>query len=81
MLIHHQVVPPRIHNLERLHELLRTVRPTVALDVEELRLLTDIGMATRYPGEEADRSDAAQVVATCERVRAALLSLIDDGSP
>ena len=79
VLIHHDIAPPRIHNLERLCELLLKVSPTVVLDVEELRLLTNVGMATRYPGEEADRDDAAQAVAICECLREALLKLIDEG--
>jgi hypothetical protein len=58
-----------------LHELLLEACPTVALDVEGLRLLTNAGMATRYPGEEADRDDAAQALAMCERVRHELLGL------
>ena len=80
VLIHNDVVPPRIHNLEHLHELLLKVCPTVTLDIEELRLLTNVGMATRYPGEEADRDDAAQAVVICERLRKALLKLIDEGN-
>jgi len=78
VLIHHEVAPPRIHNLERLHELLLKVCPVVVLDVEGLRLLTNVGMATRYPGEEADRDDAAQAMAVCTRLREALLKLIDE---
>lgn len=80
VLIHHDVAPPRIHNLERLHDLLLKVCPTVVLDIEALRLLTNVGMATRYPGEEADREDAAQAVAICERLRETLLKLIDESN-
>ena len=79
VLIHHDVAPPRIHNLERLHELLLRVCPAVVLDIEGLRLLTNVGMATRYPGEEADRDDAAHAMAIGTRLRDALLKLIDEG--
>jgi HEPN domain-containing protein len=78
VLIHNDVAPPRIHNLERLHEMLLTVCPGVVLDVEELRLLTNVGMATRYPGEEADHDDAAQALSICTRLREGLLKLIEE---
>lgn len=80
VLIHHHVVPPRIHNLERLHELLLKVCPAVELNAAELRLLTNVGMAARYPGEEPDRDDAVQAVAICEGMRESLLKLIDESN-
>jgi len=76
VLIHNSVDPPRIHNLERLYELLQSVCPDVMLDIEELRDLTGVGMAVRYPGEAADREDAAKALATCERLREALKKLL-----
>lgn len=80
VLIHHDIAPPRIHDLERLGELLQKVCPSTALDVGELRLLTTVGMATRYPGEEADHEDAAQAVEIGGRLREALIKLIDKGN-
>jgi len=76
VLIQADVQPPKIHNLERLYEMLLTVQRGVALDVEELRMLTSVGMSTRYPGEEADREDASQAMAICTRLRELLLKLI-----
>jgi HEPN domain-containing protein len=79
VLIHNSVDPPRIHNLERLYESLQSVCPNVTLDIEELRDLTGVGMAVRYPGEAADREDAAKALAICEGLRDALKKLLYNG--
>ena len=76
LLIHHSVAPPRIHNLERLYELLTPLYPEVELDVDELRELTGVGMAARYPSDPADREDAGQAVAICQRMREKLIRLL-----
>jgi len=76
VLIQAVVQPPKIHNLERLYEMLQTVHPGVFFDIEELRMLTSVGMSTRYPGEEADREDASQALAVCKRLRESILNLI-----
>lgn len=44
VLIQDGVSPPKTHNLERLHEILHTLRPKVALDLEELCKLTCTGV-------------------------------------
>jgi len=77
VLIHNKVEPPRIHHLERLYELLLPLYPKLSLDVEQLRDLTSVGMAVRYPGETADREDATTALAICERVRRELKKLLE----
>ncbi len=72
IMIHNKVVPPRIHNLARLAELLKPLCPGMELTLEDLNHLTALGMAVRYPGEFADRGDAAEVLEICERLRARL---------
>lgn len=79
VLIHNSVDPPRIHNLERLYELLQSVCAGVSLDIEELRDLTAVGMAVRYPGEVADREDAVKALDICEGLRDVLKKLLHDG--
>jgi HEPN domain-containing protein len=72
IMIHNEIVPPRIHNLARLSELVKPLCPGLDLAIEDLNHLTTLGMAVRYPGESADRSDAEEVLQICDRLRGAL---------
>jgi hypothetical protein len=45
--------------------------------VEELRLLTRAAVDFRYPGEAADREEAAEALEIATRMRASLRSLLD----
>ena len=79
IMIHNKVVPPRIHNLARLSELVKPLCPGLDLAIEDLNHLTTLGMAVRYPGESADRSDAEEVLQICDRLRGALEPFIPRG--
>jgi len=69
IMIHNKAVPPRIHNLAGLAELLKPLCPGLGLEIEDLNHLTTLGMAVRYPGEVADRDDATEVLEICRRLR------------
>ena len=79
IMIHNRVVPPRIHSLARLFELLDPLCPGLDLAIEDLNHLTTLGMAVRYPGESADRDDAEEVLQICDRLRDALEPYIPTG--
>jgi len=78
LLMHHQITPPRTHDLERLFDLLKPVVPTFAPSVEDIRSLTTTGMAVRYPDESADQEDARQALEICERLRGELLGMLGE---
>ncbi len=80
VLIRHATVPPRIHHLERLYDLVRVVRPDVLLDCDELRFLNGMGVAVRYPGETADQQDAMEAMACCRRLRDVLKPVMAEPS-
>jgi len=79
IMIHHQIVPPRSHNLARLSELLKPLCPGLVLAIEDLNHLTTIGIAVRYPGESADRDDAEEVLQICDRLRDELKPFVPTG--
>ncbi len=74
-LIHHGVVPPRIHDLVQLNRLLTPHNKEWSWSVEELRLLTAAAVGYRYPGESADQDEANEVFSICTRLRWALWTL------
>ena len=77
VLIREEVLVPRIHNLGRLYELLHDKIPELSLESEKLLFLTNVGMATRYPGESADADDATETLQICQNIRKILLGMID----
>lgn len=79
IMIHNEIVPPRIHNLARLAELLKPLCPGLDVAIEDLNHLTTLGMVVRYPGESADRNDAEEVLQICDRLREALEPFIPTG--
>ena len=75
-LIHHSVLPPKTHDLPVLARLLPPLFPNWSCSVEDLRLLTRAAADFRYPGESADREEAEQAFAICDRLRQQLLILL-----
>jgi HEPN domain-containing protein len=75
LLIEHGVVPPRTHDLVQLDQLLTPLISAWSWPVEELRLLTRAAVEFRYPGESADKDEAAEAFEVCARLRAQLLPL------
>ena len=78
LLIHHDVVPARTHDLLRLDQLLRKVCERWVCSADDLRFLTRAAATFRYPGESADREDATEALAICTRLRDGLSKLIPE---
>ena len=76
VLVAHGVAPEHTHNLMYLDACVRKVVESWASDTEELSWLTRAGIAFRYPGEWATDVHAKKAMATCERLRGALLTLL-----
>jgi HEPN domain-containing protein len=76
LLIHLGVVPPRTHDLTALDRLLVPVCPQWSWPVQELRFLTRAAVDFRYPGESADREEAAESLGIATRMRAKLRALL-----
>jgi len=76
LLIHLGVVPPRTHDLTALDRLLVPVCPQWSWPVQELRFLTRAALDFRYPGESADREEAAESLGIATRMRAKLRALL-----
>ncbi len=76
VLMHHATVPPRVHDLVVLGQLVRAVRPSWTPVEEELRFLTQGAILFRYPGETATRAQADRAIAICGRLRGELLKLV-----
>jgi len=77
LLIRQGVVPGKTHDLAYLNQLLTPICPEWSCSLEDLRFLTRAAVAFRYPGEAADREDAAQACDITARLREKLLSLLN----
>ncbi len=76
LLIQRSVMSGKTHDLAYLHQLLTPVCPEWSCPLEDLRFLTRAAVAFRYPGEAADREDAAQAFDIATRLREKLLLLL-----
>ena len=76
LLIRHEQIPPRSHDLPGLSRLLRSVEPAWNWDEAELTDLTDAAVDDRYPGTVASREDAQHMFDLCRRLRQSLLTLL-----
>ncbi|MBN1508650.1 MAG: HEPN domain-containing protein [Sedimentisphaerales bacterium] len=76
LLIDRGVIPPKIHDLAVLSDLVSPVCPDWHWPVEELRLLTRAAVVFRYPGESAEREEAAAAMDICTRMRDRLRQLL-----
>jgi HEPN domain-containing protein len=72
LLIQSGVTPPKIHDLAELSRLLADACPGWGWDLAELHFLSRAAVEYRYPGESADREDAARAMAIGERLANAL---------
>jgi HEPN domain-containing protein len=75
LLIHLGTMPTKTHDLAYLGQLLSLAFPAWEWPVEDLRFLTRAAVAFRYPGESADREEAALSLDITTRLREKLLSL------
>jgi HEPN domain-containing protein len=68
---------PRTHDLEDIYNHCVAIAPDLLLDPMELSLLTPYAVQLRYDmGFWPDRATAEQALATVDRVRAAVLSIL-----
>ena len=73
LLIHLGVIPSRTHDLAHLYSILQPVCPDWSWPVEELRYLSHAAVTFRYPGESANREQAARALGVASRIRQSLL--------
>lgn len=76
MLIKNGVTPPKTHDLFQLNLLLAPVCKKWSCRPEDLRYLTRASVDFRYPGEFADRDEAAEAVEICSKLRTPLHQLL-----
>jgi HEPN domain-containing protein len=76
MLIKNGVTPPKTHDLFQLNLLLAPVCKKWSCRPEDLRYLTRASVDFRYPGESADRDEAAEAVEICSKLRITLHQLL-----
>ena len=80
LLISAEIVPPKSHDLLRLHELLVPVYRHWMPNLEHLRFLNSASVSFRYPGDSASRDDAGEAYSICCRFRESLLALFQNPS-
>ena len=71
------VVPPRTHDLIRLHELMRSTITGWDWPLSDLRLLDRAAVQFRYPGDSADKEIADEALAVAGTLREKLSSIIE----
>lgn len=77
VLVHHGVVPPKIHDLLHLAKLLQDAVPSWDWSKQDLRWLTRAGMAFRYPGGSARQEHAEKALGLCTELCERLRKLAD----
>ncbi|MGC2691839.1 MAG: HEPN domain-containing protein, partial [Desulfobaccales bacterium] len=78
LLIQLGAIPTKTHDLSFLDQLLSPVCPKWSWPSDDLRFLTRAAVAFRYPGESADREEAAQALDISSRLRGKLLLLLKE---
>jgi HEPN domain-containing protein len=76
LLIYWGVTPTRTHDLAFLSQMLNSVNPAWSCSLEDLRFLTRAAVAFRYPGEAADREEAAEAFTIASRLRQRLVEFL-----
>ncbi len=72
------VEPPFVHDIAYLIKLLRDSGTELIAEEADVRLLSQSAVVFRYPGENASRADATEVMSICERLRGDLLVLLGE---
>ena len=72
LLLKHELVVARTHNLEALAKPLLAAYPQLRQLTAKLRTLTAYAVETRYPGNSADRELAHEAVMLCTEIRTAV---------
>jgi len=78
LLIARGVTPPKIHDLAQLHRLLLPICPEWQWSIDELRLLSQSAVISRYPGEIAELREAQAAYDICQGVRSRLRTLLGE---
>jgi HEPN domain-containing protein len=76
-LLARNIDPPKVHDLKRLHRLLRKQEPNWDWTETELDRLSGGAVIFRYPGETATIDEARMALDIATRCRIALLPLLD----
>ena len=76
LLIHLSVLPPKTHDLVTLDRLLGPACPGWSWPLDELRFLSLAAIASRYPGESADKDEAAESSRIAAKIRDKLRALL-----
>ena len=79
LLILRGTVPPKIHDLVQLGNLLGPLSGEGGWTSEELRFLSQAAITFRYPGESATQEDARKSLDLCARLRQWLKHGASDG--
>lgn len=79
LLIQSGVTPPKTHDLASLSRLVAEACPGWQCNLADLHYLSRAAVEYRYPGESADREDAATAMSICERLSDALRARIASG--
>ncbi|HEY4761448.1 MAG TPA: HEPN domain-containing protein [Thermoguttaceae bacterium] len=81
LLIHHNIMPPKTHDLVLLDGLLSPVCREWSWPLEELRFLTRAAVAFRYPGESAEKEEAVEALKITRKIHVKLLAIIKHLDP
>lgn len=66
---HHQIQPPRTHDLVELLSLCQPIDPTIMLIESDLKSLSGYAVGIRYPGHSVGKAEAVQAVRQASVVR------------
>ncbi|MNJ96711.1 HEPN domain protein [compost metagenome] len=69
-LVHHDLRPPRTHDLEELSLLIKDIDPKLALKLKKLKNLTRIAAIYRYPDAERKSVSVATIKTAIKGARA-----------
>ena len=78
LLIANGVTPPKIHDLAQLHRSLLPICPDWQWSIDELRLLSQSAVLSRYPGEITELREAQAAYDICQGVRSRLRTLLGE---
>lgn len=79
ILVRHNLVPPRTHDLGALITLCESVGVTIPIPVGRLLLLSQYAVQLRYPGEDLSTDEARSAVEIAEKLRAVARQILELG--
>lgn len=83
LLVLHEQVVPKVHDLERLLQLCVATDPSLSQCVTDCRRLTQLGFVSRYPDnpDEPSERDAREAIRLAERICDAVRPLLGSSNP